>query len=74
MYFLIGGPASGKNTQAEKLRLRFGYSVVNMGRLLRHEAKTGSCRGKKIRDAVQTGDFAPQVWDREVAVCSILLI
>lgn len=36
-YFLIGGPASGKGTQCEKLIEEFGYTHISTGDLIRAE-------------------------------------
>lgn len=36
-YFFIGGPASGKGTQCEKLIEEFGYTHISTGDLIRAE-------------------------------------
>ena len=38
-WFFIGGPASGKGTQCEKLIEEFGYTHISTGDLMREEIK-----------------------------------
>ena len=56
---LLGGPASGKGTQAKILAERTGYSYFGTGDLLRAEMEKGSQLGKKIAGLMNSGELVP---------------
>ena len=41
--FVLGGPASGKGTQCEKMVEEFGYTHISTGDLMRAEMEKVSC-------------------------------
>ncbi|KAK6058526.1 hypothetical protein COOONC_03904 [Cooperia oncophora] len=45
IFFIVGGPGSGKGTQCEKIVAKYGLSHLSSGDLLRDEVKSGSPRG-----------------------------
>jgi len=55
VYFVMGGPGSGKGTQCEKLVDRFGMVHLSAGDLLRAEVASGSKLGKDIRSVIDQG-------------------
>ncbi|KIH57003.1 adenylate kinase [Ancylostoma duodenale] len=59
IFFIIGGPGSGKGTQCEKIAERYGLSHLSSGDLLREEAKSGSPRGAIIAKIMKAGDLVP---------------
>jgi len=61
--WLIGGPGSGKGTQCDNIVVRFGYTHLSSGELLRMEVLSGSDRGKQLWTMMQQG---LQVPDEEV--------
>ncbi len=56
---LAGGPASGKGTQAEMLRERFGVVHISTGDLLREEKKRGTDLGMKAAEYFENGKLVP---------------
>lgn len=57
--FVLGGPASGKGTQCEKLVEEFGYTHISTGDLMRAEMNKGSKEGERIRKIVAEGGLVP---------------
>ena len=55
IYFVMGGPGSGKGTQCEKLTQNYGMVHLSAGDLLRAEVKSGSAEGKKIAKIIEEG-------------------
>ena len=55
IYFVMGGPGSGKGTQCEKLIESYGMVHLSAGDLLRAEVKSGSAEGKKIAKIIEEG-------------------
>ena len=55
IYFVMGGPGSGKGTQCEKLIQNYGMVHLSAGDLLRAEVKSGSAEGKKIAKIIEEG-------------------
>jgi len=53
--FLFGLPGSGKGTQAQRLAEKFGFSVWDMGAILREERNRVLSDGKKIGDLIDHG-------------------
>lgn len=59
IYFVLGGPGSGKGTQCAQLVERFGFDHFSAGDLLRAEVKSGSDEGKMIDDMIKEGKIVP---------------
>ncbi|XP_068196763.1 adenylate kinase isoenzyme 5 [Antennarius striatus] len=58
--FMMGGPASGKSLQCERLEERFGLRGVALGGLLSSELQAQSQRGRRLRDVLERGDQLPE--------------
>ena len=58
---LSGGPGSGKGTQCEKMRDKFGYLHLSSGDLLRDEVMSNSPRGMQIFGTMEKGNLVPDV-------------
>ena len=43
--FVLGGPASGKETQCAKLVKEFGFTYLSMGDIMRAEVLKGTSEG-----------------------------
>jgi adenylate kinase len=56
---LLGGPASGKGTQAKILAKRIGYTYLGTGDLLRAEVEKGTELGKKFGELMSRGELIP---------------
>ncbi|KAI6195754.1 Like-Sm ribonucleoprotein and Adenylate kinase domain containing protein [Aphelenchoides besseyi] len=58
--FVLGPPGSGKGTQCEKIREKFGFVHLSAGELLRDEMnRTGSDTGASIRKHMTDGTIVP---------------
>jgi adenylate kinase len=55
----LGGPGSGKGTQAKKLCERFGLAHISTGDLLRKAIKDETGLGKSAKRYVDAGDLVP---------------
>lgn len=55
VYFVMGGPGSGKGTQCAKLVEQFGFVHLSAGDLLRAEVSSGSEQGQEIAKIIQEG-------------------
>ena len=55
IYFVMGGPGSGKGTQCEKLVEEYGMVHLSAGDLLRAEVRSGSEEGQKIARVIEEG-------------------
>ena len=55
VYFIMGGPGSGKGTQCERLVKRFGMVHLSAGELLREEVRSGSELGEEIKAVIDQG-------------------
>ncbi|MEI6144379.1 MAG: nucleoside monophosphate kinase [Candidatus Berkelbacteria bacterium] len=56
---LLGGPASGKGTQAKVLAKRIGYTYFGTGDLMRAEVEKGTELGKTMADLMNRGELVP---------------
>lgn len=56
---LLGGPASGKGTQAKVLAKRIGYNYFGTGDLLRSEVEKGTDLGKTMGALMDKGELVP---------------
>ncbi len=54
---LFGPPGSGKGTQAELLKTRYGYLHYSTGEILRESVRKKSPLGDKVRDILNRGDL-----------------
>jgi adenylate kinase len=56
---LLGPPGSGKGTQAERLRDRFGFATLATGDLLREARLAGTDLGRRASQYMDRGDLVP---------------
>ena len=56
---LLGPPASGKGTQAEKIQAQFGIPSVSPGAMLRDEMRRGTPLGIEADRLTREGNMAP---------------
>lgn len=59
IYFVLGGPGSGKGTQCAHLVERFGFAHLSAGDLLRAEVTSGSEQAKMVGDMIKNGEIVP---------------
>ncbi|VDM62963.1 unnamed protein product [Angiostrongylus costaricensis] len=59
IFFIVGGPGSGKGTQCEKIVAKYGFSHLSSGDLLRDEVKSGSPRGAQLLKIMEAGELVP---------------
>jgi adenylate kinase len=59
IYFVLGGPGSGKGTQCQNLVDTFGFKHLSAGDLLRAEVKSGSPDGAMISEMIRNGQIVP---------------
>ncbi|XP_066453905.1 adenylate kinase isoenzyme 5 [Eleutherodactylus coqui] len=57
--FMLGGPASGKGTQCEKIAQRYNLTYLSVADLLQTELTAASERSKLIKDLIQHGSPVP---------------
>jgi len=48
LLIILGGPGSGKGTQCERITMKFGYTHISSGDLLRAEVMSGTNRGMQV--------------------------
>ncbi|CAE7891750.1 Ak5, partial [Symbiodinium sp. KB8] len=58
--FILGGPGSGKGTQAERIVKEFGYTHLSIGDLLRGEVARGSPEGERLSALMSEGKIIDQ--------------
>ena len=56
---LLGGPGSGKGTQAKKLTEKFGIPQVSTGDIFRAAVKEGTPMGLKAKEYMDKGELVP---------------
>lgn len=59
VFFVLGGPGSGKGTQCEMLSKTLGLAHIIVGELLRKEALQDTQRGKWIASIIHEGNIVP---------------
>ncbi|ESN94879.1 hypothetical protein HELRODRAFT_186024 [Helobdella robusta] len=57
IYFVLGGPGSGKGTQCDKIVAKYGFTHLSTGDLLRDEVASGSERGKQLTAIMEKGEL-----------------
>ena len=55
----IGGPGSGKSTYSELLKKELGIAHIYTGDMMRALSKKNTPDGKKVRELLAKGEFAP---------------
>uniref|UniRef100_A0A7S1T984 adenylate kinase n=1 Tax=Tetraselmis chuii TaxID=63592 RepID=A0A7S1T984_9CHLO len=56
---ISGAPASGKGTQCEKIKEKFGLAHISAGDLLRAEVAAGTEAGKRAEGFMKAGELVP---------------
>eukprot|EP00826_Nyctotherus_ovalis_P004304 TRINITY_DN10920_c0_g2_i7.p1 TRINITY_DN10920_c0_g2~~TRINITY_DN10920_c0_g2_i7.p1 ORF type:complete len:265 (+),score=114.29 TRINITY_DN10920_c0_g2_i7:204-998(+) len=56
---IVGAPASGKGTQAEKIKAKYNFLHISSGDLLRAEIKKDTDLGKKAKEFMEKGELVP---------------
>lgn len=71
MFWITGGPGSGKGTQSLKIAERYGFQYISVGELLRKKIHSTSSNRKwsLIAKIITNGELAPQV-----LLCNLLLV
>lgn len=59
VFFILGGPGSGKGTNCQRLVEDFGFSHLSAGDLLREEGKKDTPLGLKITEILKAGQIVP---------------
>ncbi|CAI5456011.1 unnamed protein product [Caenorhabditis angaria] len=59
IFFIVGGPGSGKGTQCDKIVAKYGFTHLSSGDLLRDEVASGSARGKELTAIMEAGALVP---------------
>lgn len=59
VFFVLGGPGSGKGTNCQRLVDEFGFTHLSAGDLLREEGKKDSELGLKITEILKAGQIVP---------------
>ena len=56
---MIGGPGSGKSTYSELIKKELGVAHIYTGDMMRELAKQDTPDGKKVKELLAKGEFAP---------------
>lgn len=56
---LFGAPGAGKGTQAQMLKMRYGFNHISTGEVIRQEIASGSQLGKSMEEYICKGELAP---------------
>merc|ERR1712088_441721 len=59
VFWVIGGPGSGKGTQCEMIRGKYRFTHLSSGDLLRDEVMLNSARGMQIFGTMEKGNLVP---------------
>uniref|UniRef100_A0A914WBQ4 Nucleoside-diphosphate kinase n=1 Tax=Plectus sambesii TaxID=2011161 RepID=A0A914WBQ4_9BILA len=59
IFFICGGPGSGKGTQCERIVAKYGLTHLSSGDLLRAEVHSGSARGSQLLKVMEAGELVP---------------
>jgi len=66
IFFVLGGPGSGKATVCLKLQEELKFANVNAGGLLRAAVTSGSAKGKEIEAAMSKGELVSNATTLEI--------
>ena len=56
---MIGGPGSGKSTYSQLIKIDLGVAHIYTGDMMRAVSKKNTPDGKKVRELLAKGEFAP---------------
>jgi adenylate kinase len=59
IFFVCGGPGSGKGTQCDKIVEKYGFTHLSSGDLLREAVASGTSKGKEITAIMEAGKLVP---------------
>eukprot|EP00096_Caligus_rogercresseyi_P010566 TRINITY_DN38_c0_g1_i1.p1 TRINITY_DN38_c0_g1~~TRINITY_DN38_c0_g1_i1.p1 ORF type:complete len:193 (+),score=56.99 TRINITY_DN38_c0_g1_i1:76-654(+) len=57
--WIVGGPGSGKGTHCESIMVKYGFTHLSTGDLLRIEVMSGTDRGLKLYKIMSEGEKVP---------------
>merc|ERR1712241_1129857 len=57
--WLMGGPGSGKGTQCDRICVKYGFTHLSSGDILRFEVMSGSARGRQLYQMMANGEAVP---------------
>ena len=57
--WMMGGPGSGKGTQCDRICVKYGFTHMSSGDLLRHEVMSGTARGRQLYQLMSNGEAVP---------------
>merc|ERR1712165_56719 len=57
--WVMGGPGSGKGTQCDRICVKYGYTHLSSGDILRFEVMSGSARGRQLYQMMANGEAVP---------------
>lgn len=60
IFWILGGPGSGKGTQCARLVEKYGFVHLSSGDLLRDEVASGSKMGTELNEIMQKGQLVPR--------------
>ncbi len=63
---ILGPPGSGKGTQGAMLSEEYGIPAIATGDIFRHNIKTGTELGLKVKAIVDAGDYVPNELTNEL--------
>ena len=67
-YVITGGPGSGKGTQCDRICVKYGYTHMSSGDLLRNEVMSMTERGRQLYQLMANGEAVPnQIVDELLA-------
>lgn len=69
---MLGGPASGKGTQCEKIVEEFGFTHLSTGDLFRAELKKGTKEVEEVRKIMNEGKLVPAEFTVNVLVNAMI--
>jgi len=63
---IVGAPGAGKGTQASTIAAGFGIPAIATGDIFRHNIRTGTPLGEKVKAIVDSGDYVPDSLTNEL--------
>lgn len=70
--FVVGGPGSGKGTQCDKIKEKYGFTHFSSGDLLRAEVASGSDKGKELSAIMEKGELVPLSTVLDLIQCNMI--